>query len=85
MKEFDLNGLAEFGGSNGKPVYVAYQGKVYDVSKSKLWKGGVHQKRHYAGEDLTEDIEAAPHEPDLLKRFPQVGVIIQSTAVKPAK
>jgi predicted heme/steroid binding protein len=82
MMEFDPGTLAEFDGSNGKPVYVAYEGRVYDVSKSKLWKGGVHQKRHHAGEDLTEDIEAAPHKFDLLGRFPQVGILTKSTAVK---
>lgn len=76
MEEFDLKALAEFDGSNGKPVYIAYRGKVYDVSKSQRWKTGVHQKRHHAGEDLTEDMEAAPHKPDLLVRFPQVGVLI---------
>ena len=76
MKEFDLNGLAEFDGSNGKPVYIAYQGKVYDVTRSKLWKGGIHQKRHHAGENLTDDIEDAPHEPDVLGRFPQVGILV---------
>jgi predicted heme/steroid binding protein len=75
MQEFDLKTLAEFDGSNGKPIYVAHQGKVYDVSRSKLWKDGAHQKRHHAGEDLTEDMESAPHKPDLLLRFPQVGVL----------
>jgi predicted heme/steroid binding protein len=75
MQEFTSKTLAEFDGSNGKPIYVAHQGKVYDVSRSKLWKDGAHQKRHRAGEDLTEDVEDAPHKPDLLLRFPQVGVM----------
>ncbi|MHC1742661.1 MAG: cytochrome b5 domain-containing protein [Syntrophobacteraceae bacterium] len=75
MKEFDLKTLAEFDGADGKPIYVAVGGKVYDVTRSRLWKDGAHQKRHHAGEDLTEDLEDAPHEPDVLLRFPQVGVI----------
>lgn len=78
MKEFDLKTLAEFDGTNGKPIYVAVNGKVYDVTRSKLWKDGTHQKRHHAGEDLTEDLEAAPHKPDVLQRFPQVGIISDS-------
>ncbi len=77
MKEFDLESLAEFNGMNGKPAYVACRGKVYDVSKSRLWKGGSHMKRHYAGEDLTDDIESAPHTIEMLAKVPQVGVMKQ--------
>lgn len=76
MQEIDRKTLAEYDGTNGKPVYVACQGKIYDVSKSKLWKEGRHQKRHNAGADLTEDMDAAPHKPDVLRRFPQVGILV---------
>ena len=75
MEELDREALSKFDGSSGNPVYVAYQGKVYDVSRSKLWSGGAHMKRHGAGQDLTEDMEDAPHQPDVLKRFRQVGVL----------
>lgn len=75
MQEFDIAELEEFDGNNGRPVYVAYKGKVYDVSNSKLWKNGLHMKRHHAGHDLTADIQGAPHEPDLLGRYPQVGTL----------
>ena len=68
MKEFDADELARFNGENGSPIYVAYDGKVYDVSKSKLWRNGQHMKRHSAGSDLTADIQAAPHEGDVLER-----------------
>ncbi|MGD2184668.1 MAG: cytochrome b5 domain-containing protein, partial [Desulfobacterales bacterium] len=56
-------------------VYVAYKGKVYDVTKSKLWRSGLHMKRHHAGQDLTADIQGAPHESDVLDRYPQVGTL----------
>ena len=61
MKEFDEVSLKENNGAEGKPVYVAYKGKVYDVSESKLWKTGKHMNRHQAGIDMSEDIQAAPH------------------------
>jgi uncharacterized membrane protein len=32
-------------------------------------------KRHNSGRDLTGDIAAAPHGPEVLDRFPQVGVL----------
>ena len=75
MQEFDITELEKFDGNNGRPVYVAHKGKVYDVSNSKLWKNGLHMKRHHAGNDLTVDIQGAPHEPDVLERYPQVGTL----------
>ena len=75
MQEFDSAELEKFDGNDGRPVYVAYKGKVYDVSDSKLWKNGLHMKRHHAGDDLTADILGAPHEPDVLERYPQIGIL----------
>ena len=73
IKEYTLNELAEYNGKNGK-AYVAYQGKVYDVSNSSLWKGGKH-KGHNAGMDLTWQISKAPHGSEILKDFPVVGTL----------
>jgi predicted heme/steroid binding protein/uncharacterized membrane protein len=75
MKSFTQEELREFNGQDGKPVYIAHKGNVYDVSESKLWKGGVHMRRHNAGTDLTTDIQAAPHDTEVLKRYPQVGIL----------
>jgi predicted heme/steroid binding protein/uncharacterized membrane protein len=75
MKEFTPEELTQCNGESGKPVYVAHAGKVYDVSASKMWKTGTHMKRHRSGQDLTTDIQGAPHPPDVLERFPQVGVL----------
>jgi len=79
MKEFELEELKQLNGDNGKSIYVAHQGKVYDVSNSKMWKGGLHMKRHHAGNDLTTDIKGAPHGPELLEKYPQVGVLKEET------
>jgi predicted heme/steroid binding protein/uncharacterized membrane protein len=75
MKEIDLEELAKCDGKEERPVHVVHQGKVIDVSSSKLWQGGVHMKRHYAGKDLTTDLQAAPHGPEVLDRYPQVGIL----------
>jgi predicted heme/steroid binding protein/uncharacterized membrane protein len=76
-KEFSPEELAQFNGQSGKPVYIAHAGKVIDVTASKLWKTGLHMKRHHAGKDLTTDIRAAPHSLEVLDRYPQVGVLKQ--------
>lgn len=75
MKTFSEAELAAYDGTNGKPIYIAYKGKVYDVTESKMWGGGRHMNRHNAGQDLSTDIQAAPHEDDVLERYPQVGVL----------
>jgi len=75
MKEFDSAELAQYNGENGQPIYIAHAGKVYDVSESKLWRNGVHMKRHSAGQNLTADIQAAPHAVDVLERYPQIGIL----------
>lgn len=75
MKKFTIAELQDYNGQDGKPVYVAYNGKVYDVSASFLWEEGDHQGEHTAGRDLTGEIADAPHEPDMLDAFPIVGEV----------
>ena len=75
MKEFTIEEIGRSNGKDGKPAYVAVGGKVYDLTESKMWKGGVHMNRHHAGKDLTSDIQAAPHDPGVLERYPQTGVL----------
>jgi predicted heme/steroid binding protein len=72
MRVFTKEELKKYDGSGGI-AYVAYEGKVYDISLSFHWKKGVHQVTHYAGCDLTDALEQAPHGADRLKRFPIVG------------
>lgn len=65
--------LQQFNGEGGKPVYIAYKGKIYDVTGSDLWKTGRHQNRHDAGDDLTEMLAQAPHGEEMLEKMPVVG------------
>lgn len=62
-------------GKNGAPAFIAYKGKVYDLSSSFLWRNGNHQVIHIAGVDLTDSLEQAPHGADLLEKFPVVGTL----------
>ena len=63
MKTFDPEELSGFNGETEAPVYVAVKGKVIDVSESRLWKGGLHMRRHHAGKDLSVDFQAGPESP----------------------
>jgi predicted heme/steroid binding protein/uncharacterized membrane protein len=75
MKEMTSEELLLHNGKDGKPIYIAFQGKIYDVTKSPLWSKGLHMNRHPSGKDLAGEISAAPHGPEVLERYPQVGVL----------
>jgi predicted heme/steroid binding protein len=75
MRPFAGEELEQYDGRNSRPAYIAYRGLVYDVSENFLWQGGTHQVLHRAGRDLTEELETAPHGPELLKRCPVIGVL----------
>jgi predicted heme/steroid binding protein/uncharacterized membrane protein len=67
--------LTSFNGKDGRPVLIAFQGKVFDVTKSPLWAKGLHMNRHPSGKDLAGEISAAPHGTEVFERYPQVGVL----------
>jgi predicted heme/steroid binding protein len=75
-KTFTLKELAAYNGRGGKPAYVAYKGKVYDVSASSFWLDGDHFGTHPAGKDLTEELELAPHGGEVLERTKLIGVLV---------
>ncbi len=75
MREFTAEELSSFNGKDGNPIYIAFQGKVYDVTKSRLWAKGLHMNRHPAAKDLTGEISAAPHGLEVLERYPQIGTV----------
>lgn len=76
LRQFTREELRNHCGGNGLPVYVAYDGLVYDVSDSYVWEMGEHQEAHEAGHDLTDEMGDAPHEPDVLENFPVVGELV---------
>jgi len=71
-----LDDLRQFDGKEGRPAYLAYKGVIYDVSKSRLWKNGLHVLKHAAGNDLTDFLQNAPHGEDKILSLPQVGKLI---------
>lgn len=74
LKEYTLEELAAYNGNN-ETIYVAYQGKVYDVSSdSYLWKNGDH-KGCPAGIDVTGIIEKTPHGAEIMNDYPVVGTL----------
>ncbi|MCM8712066.1 hypothetical protein M2651_13785 [Clostridium sp. SYSU_GA19001] len=74
QKEFTLEELAKYNGSNGKPAYVAVDGVVYDVSVQSSWGGGTHFGLT-AGKDLTEQFKSCHGMSQILNNVPKVGIL----------
>jgi predicted heme/steroid binding protein/uncharacterized membrane protein len=68
-----LDDLRHFDGSENRPPYFAYRGKIYDVCLSKAWKEGIHFKKHHAGDDLTDVLKTAPHGEEKILKMPVVA------------
>ena len=64
--------LALRNGQDREEVWCAYQGLIYDVSRSKLWRNGKHYE-HWAGQDLTSELADAPHTAGVFDKFDVVG------------
>jgi predicted heme/steroid binding protein len=75
-KKFTLEELKQYNGKDGRPAYIAYKGKVYDVTDDFLWVDGDHQGEHVAGKDLTEEMSQAPHGEETLERVKQIGILV---------
>jgi len=81
-RKFTLEELKQYNGRDGRPAYIAYKGKVYDVTESYVWIGGDHQGQHEAGKDLTEEMALAPHGEETLERVKLVGVLVSASEKK---
>jgi predicted heme/steroid binding protein len=64
--------LALRNGQDKPEIWVAYKGIIFDVSKSRLWRNGQHYE-HWAGQDLTDELEDAPHTEFVFDKFDIVG------------
>ena len=73
--QYTISQLALRNGQDRDEIWVAYKGIIYDVSASRLWKNGQHYE-HWAGQDLTSELNDAPHTATVFEKFPVVGSLI---------
>jgi predicted heme/steroid binding protein len=71
-----LSELALRNGVDREEIWVAFEGKVYDVSTSRLWRNGKHYQ-HWAGQDLTKELSDAPHTDRVFEKFQIIAMIAQ--------
>lgn len=73
LPEYSRSQLALRNGQDRDEIWVSYQGLIYDVTRSRLWRRGNHYE-HWAGQDLTRELDVdAPHTPNVFDRFPVIG------------
>ncbi len=76
-KQFTIAELSQFDGKEGRSAYIAYNGKVYDATRSQPWAEGKHMGVHVAGTDLTDVLAKAPHGEDKLASLPILGTLVK--------
>lgn len=76
-KQFTITELSQYDGKEGRAAYIAYNGKVYDATRSQPWKDGKHMGVHVAGTDLTDTFSNAPHGEDKLASLPILGNLVK--------
>ena len=67
--------LALRNGQDKPEIWIAYEGLIYDVTESRLWKNGKHYE-HWAGQDLTDELKDAPHSAGVFEKFKVVGRLL---------
>jgi predicted heme/steroid binding protein len=67
--------LALRNGQDKEQIWVAYQGLIYDVTRSRLWRNGKHYE-HWAGQDLTAELADAPHNQNVFDKYEVIGKLI---------
>lgn len=72
IKIYTASQLALRNGKDKEEIWCAYNGFIYDVSKSKMWRDGKHYE-HWAGQDLTDELKDAPHTKNVFDKFKIVG------------
>ena len=75
MKQITKQQLALRNGQDKEEIWVAFKGKIYDVTDSRLWHNGKHYE-HWAGQDLTEELKDAPHTTSVFDKFEIIGKLV---------
>jgi predicted heme/steroid binding protein len=76
LKYYTKEELSLNNGKSSSTVWIAYKGKIYDVSSSDLFEDGDHYG-HLSGQDLTQEMDDAPHFDDVMENFEVVGLLIE--------
>lgn len=74
LKTYSKSQLALHNGQDKEEIWCSYKGKIYDLTKSRMWTNGRHYE-HWAGQDLSDELIDAPHQEQVFEKFTVVGLL----------
>jgi len=75
LPKYTVSQLSLRNGQDKEQIWCAYKGLIYELNRSKLWRGGKHYE-HWAGQDLTKEMTDAPHLDNVFDKWDPIGVLI---------
>ncbi len=72
LTQYSKAQLALRNGQDKPEVWIAYNGLIYNVTNSRLWRTGNHYE-HWAGQDLTDELKDAPHTESVFEKYKPIG------------
>lgn len=76
LPKYTVAQLAIRNGQDRPEIWCAYKGLIYELNRSKLWRDGKHYE-HWAGQDLTKEMEDAPHTENVFDKWNAIGILEQ--------
>lgn len=61
LPEITLSELRRHNGERNRRKWIAWNGLVYDVTDCPRWRTDLHERMHFPGLDLTDELADAPH------------------------
>ena len=80
LPAFTRSQLALRNGQDKPQIWVAFNGIIYDLTDSRLWRNGRHYE-HWAGQDLTDELKDAPHTEKVFDGWEAVGRLIMEQEI----
>ena len=75
LPKYTVSQLSLRNGQDKDQIWCAFKGLIYELNRSKLWRGGKHYE-HWAGQDLTKEMADAPHLENVFDKWEPIGVLI---------
>ncbi len=74
LPHYTKSQLALRNGTEMDEIWIAFEGKIYDMTNSNYWRNGKHYGI-FAGQDLTEELSTSPHGKRVFENMPPIALL----------